>query len=82
MLLIFMNGERALLVGVASTPETNDLVTVAETSTTAASFVCSATSCSSYYVAICGAIVALCLFYYVVVIDNDFTFNFEVVAQS
>ena len=80
MFLIFVNGDRALLVAVPSTSKANDLVTVAETSAAAASFMCPAASCSSSYAAICGAIVALGLFYYVVVVDDHFTFNLEVVA--
>jgi hypothetical protein len=70
---VVLNRQIALLVWVSSAAET-DQVVVAETSAATTSLVCS--SATSI------AIVTLCLFYYVVIVDYNFTFDLEVVAQS
>ena len=69
---VIMMGVSALLVGVTCIAEAGKVV-VPKATAAASSFVCSATSV---------AIIILCLVYYVVVIYNHFTFNFEVIPQS
>ena len=79
MFLIFMRGvvlnrQRALLiVWVTSSAEANEVI-VPEASAATSSLVC---SCAPSI-----AIVTLCLFYYVVIVNYNFTFDLEVVAQS
>ena len=70
---VVLNRQSALLVWVSSAAKA-DQVVVPEASAATSSLVCS--SATSI------AIVTLCLFYYVVIVDYNFTLYLEVVAQS
>lgn len=73
---VVLNRQSALLVWVGSAAEA-DQVVVAEASAATSSLVCSCVSSATSI-----AIVTLCLFYYVVIVDYNFTLYLEVVAQS